>query len=82
MKPMQNMPHAEDAGHESTFGARRAPLVKRLFVLRSLADLDSASPHWEIDIREMEQARFRELEIESLTAAKGRQHICSQDGTQ
>ena len=48
----------------------RSPLNQRLTVLRSLAELDSASPHWEMDIREMERARFRELDAESAAASK------------
>ena len=48
----------------------RAPLAQRLSVLRSLADLDTLSPHWDQDIREMERARFRELEAESVAATK------------
>ncbi|WP_010585441.1 hypothetical protein [Schlesneria paludicola] len=48
----------------------RAPLVQRLDVLRSLADLDPASPHWEADVAEMERARLREIEAASLAAAK------------
>jgi hypothetical protein len=48
----------------------RGPLTHRLSVLRSLADLDPASTHWEADVREMEGARFRELDAESIVAAK------------
>lgn len=48
----------------------RAPLDQRLSVLRRLAELDKASPHWEHDIREMERARFREIDRESATAEK------------
>ena len=52
----------------------RAPLPHRLSVLKMLAGLDEDSPHWEVDIREMERARFREIEQESRVAEK------SQDG--
>lgn len=48
----------------------RAPLNQRLAVLRSLSDLDPGSLHWETDVREMEMARFREFDFESLAAAK------------
>ncbi len=48
----------------------RAPLADRLIVLRDLADLDVASAHWEADVREMERARFAELDAESLEAMK------------
>ena len=40
----------------------RSPLPQRLNVLRSLAEFDSTSPHWETDVREMERARFAEID--------------------
>lgn len=48
----------------------RSPLAERLPVLRSLAKLDEASPHWEVDVREMERARLREMDAESRAAMK------------
>jgi hypothetical protein len=48
----------------------RAPLHQRLSVLRTLATLDSGTPHWDEDIREMERTRFRELDGESAAAEK------------
>ena len=48
----------------------RSPLPQRLSVLRSLAALDEASPHWDLDVREMERARLRELEADSRSAAQ------------
>ena len=39
-------------------------------VLKSLAKLDPASPHWEVDVLEMERARLREIDGESRSAAK------------
>ena len=48
----------------------RSPLAQRLPVLRSLADLDAASPHWDVDVREMERARLREMDAESRVAIK------------
>jgi len=48
----------------------RGPLAQRLIVLRSLADLDASSAHWDLDIRDMERARFRELEAEALAATR------------
>ncbi len=54
------------------FALARSPFPQRLGVLRSLAELDSESPHWDSDIREMEQARFVEIESTCRTAsAKG-----------
>ena len=47
----------------------RSPLSQRLPILRSLAQLDAASPHWEADVRDMERARLSEMEAESRTAA-------------
>jgi hypothetical protein len=50
----------------------RSPFPQRLGVLRSLAELDPESPHWDSDIQEMEQARFVEIESTCRTAsAKG-----------
>ena len=50
----------------------RSSLPQRLNVLRSLAELDSTSPHWEIDVREMERARFAEIDATCRAAsAKG-----------
>lgn len=48
----------------------RAPLTERLAVLRSLAELDNITPLWGDDVREMERARFRELDAQSVGAAK------------
>ena len=54
------------------YALARCPLSQRLSVLRSLAECDSASGHWDADIREMELARFREIESEARVAvAKG-----------
>ena len=47
----------------------RSPLPQRLNVLRSLADLDSTSPHWEADVREMERARFGEIDATCRAAS-------------
>ena len=49
----------------------RAPLSQRLSTLRKLAEADPASPFWEDDIQEFENARHRELEQE-VGAAVGR----------
>lgn len=50
----------------------RSSLPQRLNVLRSLAELDANSPHWESDVREMERARFGEIDATCRTAsAKG-----------
>ena len=46
----------------------RSPLTQRLSLLRSIAEIDTASGHWESDIRAMERARFREIETESRLA--------------
>ncbi|MBM4078007.1 MAG: hypothetical protein FJ267_20450, partial [Planctomycetes bacterium] len=48
----------------------RSPLSQRLSVLRSLASLDESSPHWDLDVREMERARLRELESDSRSAVQ------------
>ena len=50
------------------YALARSPLTQRLNVLRSIKEIDSGSPHWETDVREMERSRFREIEIESRTA--------------
>ena len=47
----------------------RSPLPQRLNVLRSLADLDSTSPHWETDVRDMERARFGEIDATCRAAS-------------
>ncbi len=47
----------------------RSPLPQRLNVLRSLADLDSTSPHWEADVRDMERARFGEIDATCRAAS-------------
>ena len=47
----------------------RSPLSQRITILRSLAKLDTASPHWEADVRDMERARLSEMDAESRTAA-------------
>ncbi|MEI8020635.1 MAG: hypothetical protein WCH39_20700, partial [Schlesneria sp.] len=71
-----NVAYAENAPLEKLLDMHRllalgrSPLSQRLSVLRSLAELDSASSHWEMDIREMERARFYELDAESAAAAK------------
>lgn len=71
-----NIAYAEHAPLEKTLNRHRllalerAPLVERLAVLRTLADLDSGSPHWDLDLREMERARFREFDSETASAAK------------
>lgn len=50
----------------------RSPLPQRLSVLRSLADSDPESPHWDVDLREMERARFAEIETTCrLATARG-----------
>ncbi|MEQ1935689.1 MAG: hypothetical protein ABL962_17670, partial [Fimbriimonadaceae bacterium] len=50
----------------------RSSLPQRLNVLRSLAELDATSPHWEADVREMERARFAEIDATCRAAsAKG-----------
>ena len=55
------------------YALARSPLPQRLNVLRSLAEFDTTSGHWEPDIREMELARFREIESEARVAmSKGR----------
>ncbi len=46
----------------------RSPLVQRLSVLRAISEIDTASGHWDGDIRAMERARFREIESESRVA--------------
>ncbi len=46
----------------------RSPLTQRLSVLRAIAQIDTASTHWEDDVRAMERARFREIETESRLA--------------
>jgi len=46
----------------------RSPLSQRLPVLRSLARLDPASPHWEADVRDMERARLAEIEAQARIA--------------
>lgn len=48
----------------------RAPLPQRLVVLRSLAELDATSPHWEIDILQLERVRVQELVSAARLAAK------------
>ena len=48
----------------------RAPLTARLSVLKSIAEIDATTPHWEDDVREMERARFRQIDAESLVAFK------------
>ena len=47
----------------------RSPLSQRITILRSLAQLDAESPHWEADVRDMERARLSEMDAESRTAA-------------
>ena len=51
----------------------RSPLTQRLSVLRAICDIDidTASGHWEDDVRAMERARFREIETESRLAIAG-----------
>lgn len=46
----------------------RRPLKERLAILRSLADTDSGTPHWNEDVVVMEKARQGEMETESRTA--------------
>lgn len=48
----------------------RAPLNERLSVLRSIAEIDATTEHWENDVREMERARFHQIDSESLAAFK------------
>lgn len=48
----------------------RAPLNQRLAVMRKLASLDQGSPFWEDDIREFEQARWREIDAAARSAAR------------
>ncbi|WP_373649721.1 hypothetical protein [Schlesneria sp. DSM 10557] len=48
----------------------RSPLSQRLVALRSLAALDTSSPHWGDDVRDMERARLRDIEAESADALK------------
>ena len=48
----------------------RGPLNQRIEVLRSLAELDPGSTFWDDDLREMERARFRQMEGESIEASK------------
>lgn len=48
----------------------RAPLTERLSVLKSIAEIDATMEHWEDDVREMERARFREIDAESSSAFK------------
>lgn len=50
------------------YALARSPLTQRLDVLRSLVEFDPATPHWESDLREMELARFREVEAEARVA--------------
>lgn len=47
----------------------RSPLPQRLNVLRSLAETDAGSPHWESDVREMERARFGEIDATCRAAS-------------
>src|SRR4029077_21228712 len=47
----------------------RAPLHQRLVVARKLAEADSASQFWNEDIRDLEDARCKELESEARAAA-------------
>lgn len=47
----------------------RAPLSRRLEVLRDIAALDDMSLHWDEDVREMEKARLMEIDSE-LSAIK------------
>lgn len=50
------------------YALARSPLNQRLEVLRSLAENDATASHWDRDIREMERARFREIESDSRAA--------------
>lgn len=50
------------------FALARRPLRDRLGVLRKLADLDPATPHWEDDVLVMEKARQDEMDSESRMA--------------
>ncbi|MES2790446.1 MAG: hypothetical protein V4719_12620 [Planctomycetota bacterium] len=50
------------------YALARSPLTQRLKVLRSLAEIDFTAGHWEPDIRDMERARFREIESEARSA--------------
>jgi hypothetical protein len=50
------------------YALARCPLIQRLRVLRALADADPNSTHWETDVRDMERARIREIEVESRKA--------------
>lgn len=47
----------------------RSPLSERLTVLRSLADVDPGTLHWDTDVREMERARLREIAAACQAAA-------------
>ncbi len=47
----------------------RCSLAQRLPVLRSLAQLDPTTPHWDADVRDMERARLGEMETEVRAAA-------------
>lgn len=48
----------------------RAPLAKRMAVLRGLAENDPDGTFWEEDLLTMEQARFREIASTAKTAAR------------
>lgn len=47
----------------------RSPLPERLQILRTLIDMDPESEHWDEDIRDMERARFAEIDATCRTAA-------------
>ena len=50
------------------YALARSPLTQRINVLRSLVECDPATGHWEPDLRDMELARFREIESEARGA--------------
>lgn len=48
----------------------RAPLAKRMAILRGLAENDPDGTFWEEDLQTMEQARFREIASSAKAAAR------------
>lgn len=63
-------PHRNLLRKHRRLALARAPLRERLAVVRELARVDSTNPIWDDDCRSYEMVRFKQLQSETIDAAK------------